>query len=473
MRALEACTIVLCPFLALPTSAQSSPERPWTLLVYGAADNNADGPILEFLDGVRKALDDDPGMELVLFIDRHARYSDDATLLGEDFAGARIYRLRRDSAERLAANEFFPGMDDGDLELDSADPDVLRRFVAFGKARFPAQRTGLLVYSHADGRTMCPDETSGTEMEIPKLADVVPAEQSVDFLALELCNMGGIEVAYEWRPSTAARFSADVLVAIPNAGPPLDWDRAFARIRSAGHATEAHASAVGGPTFDPRTLTPEEFGKLVVEEGERGRRAFVAAHPEHAEDARYEAAACFDLRRAEEVKTAVDALAAALARSDSKRAFLALREPGPDGHALNYMRGGFLVDLHDLCARAARCEELAEDARKAALDACMAVDRFVIASFGMDGYPGFEPGVNGVAIVLPVGDERDGNGVRWKRFTWYTPLAAQGSGAPYGRWGFLDGGTADDGRVETWFELLDSWFDDPADPSGGPNGYHW
>ena len=34
----------------------AQPERPWTLLVYGAADNNGDGPILHFLDGVRAAL---------------------------------------------------------------------------------------------------------------------------------------------------------------------------------------------------------------------------------------------------------------------------------------------------------------------------------------------------------------------------------------------------------------------------------
>jgi hypothetical protein len=62
--------------LALPSPAPSSDppcaERPWTLLVYDAADNNADGPILYFLDQVRKAIDDDPGIELVLYLDRNA-----------------------------------------------------------------------------------------------------------------------------------------------------------------------------------------------------------------------------------------------------------------------------------------------------------------------------------------------------------------------------------------------------------------
>jgi clostripain len=128
-----------------------------------------------------------------------------------------------------------------DLELDSSDPANLERFVAFCKERFPAQRYGLMVYSHANGQTMCPDEESGGEMGIPQLAREVDESASVDFLALELCNMAGIEIAYEWRPGNGG-FSADVLVAIPNAGPPLDWDRAFARVRSGGHASEAEGA---------------------------------------------------------------------------------------------------------------------------------------------------------------------------------------------------------------------------------------
>ena len=90
------------------TPAQSGATRPWTILVYGGADNNADGPILEFLDQVRKAIDDDPGIELLLLLDRSEKFSDDAQMLGEDFHGGRLYRLRKDSAERLSGGEQFP-----------------------------------------------------------------------------------------------------------------------------------------------------------------------------------------------------------------------------------------------------------------------------------------------------------------------------------------------------------------------------
>jgi clostripain len=309
----------------------------------------------------------------------------------------------------------------------------------------------LLIYSHADGRTMCPDEHSRTEMGIPELSAEIGRTESVDFLALELCNMGGIEIAYQWRPGTD-RFGADVLLAIPNAGPPLDWDRAFARIRSPDHDSPAPR-----PPLDPAKMTAEDFGRLVVEEGHLGRMASQRGGER-------ESAACYDLRTSEDVKRAVDAMSVALCRSDTKQAFMELRGPGPGKHAMNYTENGPYVDLYDLCKRAAACEHFPPEVRSAATAVMGAVDRFVIASFGMSAYEGFEPGKNGVFIVLPA-NETD----RWKSFRWYTPLP--GDAKNYGRWSFLaDGATPGNGAVENWFELLDSWFDE-NDDKGGVNAY--
>src|SRR5262245_57887929 len=79
-------------------SAGKSPEpkRPWTILVYAAVDNSADGPLIAFLDTVRRAIDDDPGIELLLFIDRAEKPKKGPTYLGEDFTGTRLYRLTKD-----------------------------------------------------------------------------------------------------------------------------------------------------------------------------------------------------------------------------------------------------------------------------------------------------------------------------------------------------------------------------------------
>ena len=453
--------------LALPVEAQLeartlSAPRPWTILVYGGADNNADGPILHFLHDVRQAIDDDPGIELLLLIDRSAEFSDDARMLGEDFEGARLYRLRKDSAERLPGGKHFPDMAlEDDPEFDTADADNLGRFIAWGKANFPAKRYGLMIYSHADGRTMCPDEESGRDMGISELSQVLTENESVDFMALELCNMGGIEISYQWRPEKG-RFGADVLLAIPNAGPPLDWDRAFARIRSPGH----DASPLPGPYFDPAKLTAEDFGRLVIEEGRRGRERMAERHPDRVGS---EAAGCYDLRRSADVKRAVDALAVALAGSDSMEVFCEMRGPGPIGDALSYDGGdGTYVDLYDLCLRATGCDLLTDEVRARAEDVMEAVDEFVVASFGMDSYEGFEGGKNGVFIVFPSNVPG-----RWRDFRWYTPLPFEEDAKDFGSWAFLaDGAVPGNGKVENWFELLDVWFDE-ADDAGGVNGYRF
>jgi clostripain len=299
---------------------------------------------------------------------------------------------------------------------------------------------------------MCPDEQSGRDMGIAELTDDVGPAEHVDFLALELCNMGGIEIAYQWRAEEkgGGRFGADVLLAIPNAGPPLDWDLAFKRIRSPGH--DCHAER---PPFDPAEMTAADFGRLVIEEGYEGR----LAHARRGGRGASESAAAYDLRAAGGVKESVDALARALAASDSRAAFGALRE-GADDAAMNYSGDGPFVDLYDVCARAASSGVLSEEVRAAAASAMERVDAFVIASFGMDDYKGFEPGRHGVFITLPAPG-------RWASFKWYTPGA--GAGRDYGRWAFLrDGATEGNGKVESWFELLDSWYDEAG---GGANGY--
>jgi clostripain len=469
MKRILASALLLTLVPSLPRAQQAtapgSTPKPWTLLVYGGADNNADGPILEFLDQVRKAIDDDPGIDLLLLLDRSEKFSDDATMLGEDFTGARLYRLHKDSAERLSGGTFFPGITlSEDAELDSADADNVRRFIAWGKATAPAQRTGMMIYSHASGTSMCPDDESGHGMGIPELSQFLTEKESLDFLALELCNMGGIEISYQWRPAAKGetpRFGADVLVAIPNAGPPLDWDRAFARIRSKGHT----ASPLAGPYLDPAAMTAADFGKLVIEEGKRGREFAMKQRPERV---KHEAAGAYDLRQAAAVKKALDALAVELAASDSKEVFGEMRGPGPIGDAFNYDGDGPFVDLYDLCRRAVDCDALTEAARARAADCMKATDAFMLASFGMSGYDGFADGKNGVFVVLP----RDTPG-RWKSFGWYSPLAYQENGKDYGHWSFLaDGATPANGKVENWFELLDAWFD-VADDAGGVNGYRW
>jgi clostripain len=427
---------------ALGGTKLEEPKRPWTILLYGAVDNSADDPFVAFTDQVRRAIDDDPGIELVLFIDRSDAHAKRATFLGDDFTSSRLYRIKKDSVERLSGGTHFPEITkDQDVNLNSADASTLQRFIAWGKANYPAERYGLLIYSHANGKSMCPDQRTGSEMGIAELTDEIGVEDRVDFLALELCNMGGAEIAYQWRPGNG-RFEADVLVAIPNAGPPLDWDRAFSRIRSPGHASN------GGAALDPAKMTAVDFGKLVIEEGHRGRQA---SERQGGRGSR-ESAGCYDLRKAGEVKTAVDALAVALAKAESRDILLELRNGDSENQLFCYSGDGSYVDLYDLCRRVAECDRLPDPVRSAATGVMKNVEGFMIASFGMSHYKQFEAAKNGVFIVLPSGQPNC-----WKRLRWYTPI--RGDLMNYGNWSFLkDGATPGNGVVENWFELLESWF---------------
>ncbi len=448
---------------ATATDANAVSPRPWTFLIYGACDNNAevDGNFFAFLDGVRAALADDCGVDVVLLLDRADGYSTNAESLGEDFTDARLYHVRGKSAERLAGGEHFPEIAlDSSYEPDSADPENVRKLIAFGKARFPAQHYALMLYGHADGRAMCPDEQSQREMGFAALTEVVGAGEAVDLMALELCTMGGIEVAYQWRPGNGG-FSTEVLVAIPNAGPAMDWGRAFARLRRQGTVPEGFAFA------DPSSLTAPDLGRLIVEECGAAR---------HEAGQEREAIGCYDLTRAAAVKAATDALAVALAAAGAgaKDVFEELRGPGPDGYALNYARNRLarapFVDLHDLSRRAAACERLDDAVRRAAAAVAERVDAFVLASWGGERLRRFEPGASGVYVTFPDGDAIAGEGGRiWSTCRWYSPLPVEGV---YGKLAWCrDGATPGNGVVENWFELLDSWFDDVSAKPEGTNGY--
>jgi clostripain len=433
---------------------QRNITRSWTILVYAAVDNSADDPFVEFADRVRRAIDDDPGIELVLFIDRSKKHAKRTTFLGDDFSSTRLYRVKNYSVERLSGGTHLPEITtEKDVKLNSADASTLQRFIAWGKAYYPAQHYGLLIYSHADGQAMCPVDRTGEQMGIAELTDKISDKDRVDFLGLELCNMGGAEIAYQWRPGNGG-FEADVLLAVPNAGPPLAWDRVFNRIRSPGH------DPIGGSAVDPAKMTAADFGKLVIEEGFRGRQAFEKLTGRGSK----ESAGCYDLRKAGEVKKAVDALAVALAKTQSKQIFLELLSADSESRPFSYSDDGSYVDLYDLSRRVAGSDRFPESVRSAAAVVMKNVERFMIASFGMSAYKQFEAGKNGVFIVLP--SSKPGS---WKQFRWYTPI--RGDRKNYGNWSFLkDGATPGNGAIENWFELLDSWFD-VSDDKGGINGY--
>ena len=198
---------------------------------------------------------------------------------------------------------------------------------------------------------------------------------------------GRIEIGYQWRPQDGASGPTSCSPCRTPARRSTGH-RAFVRVRSSGHA-----SAAPEPHLDPATMRDR-----LRAPGDRGRagraRARGGERRGHALRGR---GLLRPARRPRRSSARSDGLAVALARSDSREVFLEMRGPGRSG-TRQLRRARPLRGPHDLCWRAEGCDALsARSARggRRARRARALHDRVL----GMEGYPGFRPGKNGVFIV--------------------------------------------------------------------------
>ena len=471
----------------LPSQAateRTSPiENDWTILVYAANANSSEESFVEDLADLRRALARVPSVEVVVLADRSSAYSSAPGGFEEDFSDTRLYAFRGKDGARVAGGESFPEITlDSHYDANTGDAETLRKFLRFAKAQHPARRYALVFYSHGQGWSFCPDEESdGDALHPAELSDHLDEQDSVDLLVFDVCSMAAVENGYQWRPGRA-EFSAEVLVATPNAGFPFPWFRILSRIHKGQEADGAvgqrDASHEALERFDAATLEALDFGRLIVEESRLFKQRMIDEHPRYASELEREAMGCFDLKQAGELKRAVDGLAVALAQDDSKRALEELRGPAGAPRAMNYLLdepGCWTTmpyfDIYDLARGIRASEEFDEGVRAAAKELKQAVDAYVVSSFGLGAYENFVPGQNGAYLVFPDGDAEQAGERHWKRLDWYRPARSAEGERGYGRYAWCaDGAEAGNERVENWFELLDAWFDTP-DESGGLNGY--
>ena len=465
---LEGLLAATLPFAGAPAPAlPDGSEAPWTLMVYGASDNDSETSFVHDLETIRRHLP--ASFELVALVDRSDDFSTEEAGFGEDFHDTRLYRASEEGLVRAAGGEQLPGITlDSSHEMNTGSAETLAGFIRWAKATHPARRYALVLYSHGGGYSFCPDEQSGDELYTAELTAALEERDSLDLMVFDVCSMASVENAYEWRPKEGA-FGVDVLVATPNAGFPFPWEVILDGLES------------------PEALSALDFGRAVVQGTRRHREAGLAEQglPERiVEVIQGEAMACLDLARAAEVKAAVDRLAVALFDAEARELAESVRGVGPDSTAMHYVPPGEpgmwidapYYDLHDLAARlAARLRSEDSEATDRALEAAEAVaeavDAMVADSFGMSRYAGFRPGVNGVHITFPNGELRNAYGVsQYANLGWYHPDDRASIGHAWGRYAWCrDGATAGDYEVGNWFELMDAWYDGFEDT----NAYRW
>jgi len=465
--------------LVAPRSTVFGSERHWTLMVYAAVDNNAEEGFVDELAGALQFFGPTNGMELVILIDRSSEYSTAKGPFDEDFSDTRLYRVTADGVSRLVGRPEFPEITlDSNYEANTADPAVLGKFIRFAKRAFPARWYGLVLYGHANGRAMLPDEQAKSRTSAAALREAIRTDGAVDLTAVDLCSMGGIETAYEWRPGNGG-FATNMLVAIPSAGEALPWHWIFRRVSPPADMPDAVKSPREVPELS--ALTPKAFADLIVEETSAYRwHRLKRTKPSlrRVVILGYESAGAYDLRHAEQVKRAVDRFAANLHRHQSKDALEALRGPAQKPKLMQFtfdIRRRWAkmpyFDLADLARRVSESEEFHAEVRRSARSVVESVDSLVTSSFGMRSLKGFSDGRNGIYIMFPDGDEPVESDRLWHQFSWHDESHGQRG---YGHWAFSsDGATPGNGVVENWFELLDAWYDDDTVPDGGLNRYEW
>lgn len=180
--------------------------KEWTVLVYWDSDNDLE-PCADFAMEVwKEALTSDAEVSLVVFMDIMS------------VEGTWVYDIHDGAAEVVESWG----------ELNCSDPLVFERFLDYGLANYPAEKTMLVMQDHGYAwRGLIRDETDGNRiMLMDDMAEAIRNATArndgvgVDILALDACDVATIEVAYELRDTVGFLAASELFV--PDDGLPYD-----------------------------------------------------------------------------------------------------------------------------------------------------------------------------------------------------------------------------------------------------------
>ncbi|GAA0738526.1 clostripain [Clostridium oceanicum] len=482
--------------------AKSSGQKV-TIMYYCDADNNLESSLLSDIQEMKTGYQDNPNLNLVGLVDRTPEYTNNKSVLGENFSDTRLYKIEHNKTTRLSGKNEFPEITlKGNYEANMGDPNVLKKFINYCKANYKADKYVLIMSNHGGGareklkidpnlkKAICWDDTNDSDcLYMAEISDNLTSKESVDVLAFDACLMGTAEVAYQYKPGNGG-FSADSLVAsAPSVwGAGFKYDKILSRIKSGNQVSNENDSILGGKekTFDPETITNKELGALFVEEQKDSTKNSVYGDDQQL--------SYYDLTKADEVKNEIDKLAVNLSKENEKAEVEKLRgSKDTDVKLMHYFDENEqddwasypYFDVYDLCEKISQGKNFSKETKLLATNCMNKIDEMIGYSFGNSNYQGFKEGKNGLSIFMPDGKGKYlfkdyfgrtiGSSSYFKLQTWYNSIdTAKADMPPYGklRW-CKDGQNSKVNKVGNWFELLDSWFDNSNDSKGGVNHYQW
>lgn len=468
---------LLIAFLSMLTSGcsllQLWQKPQWTVMVWMAADNNLSNEAIEDIQEMEHGLylgrkEDrffNSKINIVAQVDTNAKQ----TSTSPYNSGARIMVHPDNNLGGSLESEVLEDIP----EPNMGSAEELKDFIQYTKANYPAERYALIIWDHGDGvrsvnsgsvdmssRAAAIDEhdvlTPDTYdmLYTGEISEVLGDAEDVDFLGYDACLMGFIETAYEYRPRSGA-FGAEAV--------------AFSPAEEQGDGWEYHILLENLAKESLETVNGQDFAKEVVQ---AYREAWSSYENE-------ETMTAVDNTKIETLKTAVDELAAALTDSSNLSTLKTIQDYPNSSNVLTYFNNsnygwrfhsGF--DLYDLASEIAASSNFSSTARGAAESVKSKTDAAVLHSWGGDIFTdqGFQAGKNGLSLFFPAGYAEYNSYTFWDYQYFYTSndhtdlrdwYSDTFSGDPddmegYGGIDFCDGDG--DETVETWFEMLQYWF---------------
>lgn len=178
------------------------PQKTRTLMVYLAGDNNLSGHMQKNISSMMSAWKKSYNANIVIYFDA-------------PHAAPELYtfQFKEKEVEKQVLKTYE--------EMDSADPEVLKKILNEMQDLYPSDSYGLILGSHASGwipsgefgrsnrmlyaepvltRSFCTDYTGPNQMDTRDMAKAIPFnKENLEFILFDACLMSSIEVLYDLR----------------------------------------------------------------------------------------------------------------------------------------------------------------------------------------------------------------------------------------------------------------------------------
>ncbi|MCC7491484.1 MAG: hypothetical protein IT204_04015 [Fimbriimonadaceae bacterium] len=181
-------------------------EFKWTLIMFMNADNDLEEYAIEDINEM-EALANHDDVAIVVMLDRTRGFD---TSNG-NWTDTRRFRVRHDSDPTVMTSALSAG-EGGQAEVlgevDTGDKDVLKAFVQYAMAEYPAERYLVNIWNHGAGwrhraaggtRGVLFDDTQNTFVTTPELSDALNVGTNLDIVSFDSSLMQMMEVAYQIR----------------------------------------------------------------------------------------------------------------------------------------------------------------------------------------------------------------------------------------------------------------------------------